>query len=272
MRSGSASSSGPAPPPIPPEFTWTDEPWGLRLQCIPLAAIAVHGWTTRALGIVGGTEPCEAQWRQLADTGAVARESIAAVHQVHGATVVDAAELRAGPRPRADGLMTRIPSLLLTIRVADCVPLLLADTRLGIVAAVHAGWRGTAAGIAAAAVERLRHTYGSDPAELIAAIGPSIGPCCYTVGEDVRDAFRASGHGEGSTRRWFQTGSRLRLDLWSANRDQLAAAGVANAAVFVSGLCTACHPAWFYSYRREGAATGRLVGFIRAGRPIPSER
>jgi YfiH family protein len=244
----------------------------MRLQCVPLAAIALHGWTTRALAIAGGTDRSEAEWRHLADTGGVARESLASVHQVHGASLVDAAELGEGPRPRADGLMTRDASLLLTIRVADCVPLLLADTRLGVVAAVHAGWRGTAAGIAAAAVERLRNTCGIDPADLVAAIGPSIGPCCYTVGEDVRDAFRAGGHGEDSIGRWFRTANRLRLDLWSANRDQLTARGVAKDAVFVSGLCTACHPAWFSSYRREGAAAGRLVGFIRAGAPGKSER
>ena len=237
-----------------------------------MAAVALHGWTTRELAITGGTDPCVAEWRQVADTGGVARQSVAAVHQVHGASLVDAAELGEGPRPRADGLMTRDPSLLLTIRIADCVPLLLADTRLGAVAAVHAGWRGTAAGIAAVAVARLRDTYGSDPTDLVAAIGPSIGPCCYTVGEDVRDAFRTSGHGEDSIGRWFRTGSRLRLDLWSANRDQLTAAGVAEDTVFVSGLCTTCHPRWFYSYRREGAAAGRLVGFIRACTPAMPER
>ena len=155
---------------------------------------------------------------------------------------------------------------MLTVRVADCAALLIADSRRGAVAAVHAGWRGTAAGIAAVAVARLRELHGSDPRDLIAALGPSIGPCCYTVGAELMDAFRGAGQDEADLGRWFRHGERLQLDLWTANRDQLEAAGVPAAAIHVSGLCTACHPDWFYSYRREGTAAGRLVGFIRASR------
>jgi copper oxidase (laccase) domain-containing protein len=78
------------------------------------------------------------------------------------------------------------------------------------------------------------------------------------------DAFREGGHGERDLGRWFRQGERLQLDLWTANRDQLEWAGVPADAVYVSGLCTACHPDWFYSYRREGTGAGRLVGFVRA--------
>ena len=94
--------------------------------------------------------------------------------------------------------------------------------------------------------------------------GPSIGPCCYTVGAELMEAFRGAGQDHADLGRWFRHGERLQLDLWTANRDQLEAAGVPASAIHVSGLCTACHPDWFYSYRREGAAAGRLVGFIRA--------
>lgn len=258
------SPAAPAPP--HPAFTWIEQPWGSLLQCMPLAlaGIAIHGWTTRELAILAAPTDCEAQWHQLAASGGVPRGSLAAVHQVHSAAVIDAQAGRGDVRPRADGLVSRDPSLMLTVRVADCAALLLADSRGGAVAAVHAGWRGTADGIAVAAVARLRELYGSHPEDLIAAVGPSIGPCCYTVGADLMDAFRERGHGKAETGRWFRQGPGLQLDLWMANRDQLEAAGVPAAAIYVSGLCTACHPDWFYSYRREGAAAGRLVGFIRA--------
>jgi len=186
------------------------------------------------------------------------------VHQVHGAAVIDVRPGEAHERPQADGLVSGDPSLMLSVRVADCAALLIADRRRGAVAAVHAGWRGTAAGIAAAAVAQLRQLHRSDPRDLVAALGPSIGPCCYTVGEELIEAFREAGQDDVDLGRWFRHDERLELDLWTANRDQLEAAGVPGSAIYVSGLCTACHPEWFYSYRREGTAAGRLVGFIRA--------
>ncbi len=253
-----------APPQLPHAFTWTEQPWGALMQCVPLARIAIHGWTTRELAIIAGPADCEAQWHQLAASGGVPRGSLAAVHQVHGAAVIDAQAIERNARPRADGLVSCDPSLMLTVRVADCAALLIADSRRSAVTAVHAGWRGTAARIAAAAVARMRQLYGSNPADLVAALGPSIGPCCYTVGAELIEAFRVGGHDPHDLGRWFRHGDRLQLDLWTANRDQLEAAGVPASAIFASGLCTACHPDWFYSYRREGAAAGRLVGFIRA--------
>src|SRR5215204_2986101 len=252
------------PPHLPDAFTWIRQPWGASLLCVPLARIAMHGWTTRELAIVGAAADCEPQWQQLAAAGGVLRESLAAVHQVHGAAVIDVRPGEARKRPRADGLVSGDPSLMLSVRVADCAALLIADSRRGAVAAVHAGWRGTAAGIAAAAVAQLRKLHGSDPRDLVAALGPSIGPCCYTVGEELIDAFRSEAQDDANPDRWFRQGKGLQLDLWTANRDQLEAAGVPAAAIYVSGLCTACHPKWFYSYRREGTAAGRLVGFIRA--------
>jgi YfiH family protein len=263
-----AAQSEPTPPAPGDAFAWTRQPWGWLLTCPPMTATAVHGFTTRQLAIAGGTGRCEAEWRQLALTAGVDRESIAAVTQVHGAAIVHAHAEYGGQRPHADGLVGDDPSVVLTVRVADCVPVLLADTRHGIVAAVHAGWRGTAAGIAGAAVSQLAESYGTLPGDLLAALGPSIGPCCYSVGPELQEVFRAEGHG-AALENWFTQRERLHLDLWAANRDQLIAAGLPGRSVFVSGLCTACHPAWFYSYRREGTAAGRLVGFIRprAARP-----
>jgi purine-nucleoside/S-methyl-5'-thioadenosine phosphorylase / adenosine deaminase len=253
----------PIPPPPAEAFVWDRQSWGWLLTCRPIAAAAVHGFTTRQLAIAGGTGRNDAAWHALAATAGVARDSLAAAIQVHGASVIRAYSYESGERPRADGLASDDPAVALTVRVADCVPLLVIDARRGVAAAVHAGWRGTAAGIAGAAISLLARSFGCAPGDLAAALGPSIGACCYRVGPELTDAFRAGGHG-CAVDRWFRSGhKRLHLDLWAANRDQLVAAGVPDSSVFVSGLCTACHPEWFYSYRREGAAAGRLVGFIR---------
>ena len=117
---------------------------------------------------------------------------------------------------------------MLSVQVADCVPILIADRRTGSAAAIHAGWRGTCAGIAGAATEAMVKELGSDPANLVAAIGPSIGPCCYEVGASVLDAFRRAGVADRQLGRWFTAtdAGSLRLDLWAANRDQLVRAGL----------------------------------------------
>jgi YfiH family protein len=144
------------------------------------------------------------------------------------------------------------------VRVADCVPLLLADTVTSAVAAVHAGWRGTAAGVAAATVEALRHRFGVKPQDLVVAIGPSIGACCYRVGAEVKEAFAAAG--AARLDRWF---AGEHLDLVAANRDQLAAAGVPEAQIHACGLCTAMHLEVLTSYRAEQEKAGRLAAVIR---------
>jgi hypothetical protein len=159
----------------------------------------------------------------------------------------------------------------------------MADSRTGVVAAAHSGWRGTARGVAAQAVHALTTEFGSRPADLVAAVGPSIGACCYQVGDEVRDRFAAEGSSEAEVARWFlpcaqpspdnptmpglaamAAQSRRYLDLWSATRDQLEKGGVRPDQIFVAQLCTASHDA-FCSYRRDGGRAGRLAGAIRAG-------
>jgi YfiH family protein len=161
--------------------------------------------------------------------------------------------------PEADIAVSRDSSLVLTVRAADCVPVLLADRATGAVAAIHAGWRGTAEGAVLAAVRALSEKFATDPANLVAAVGPSIGPCCYTVGEELIQKFAA--HADGP--RWFNRTGGLHLDLWRATRDQLERAGVAPRNIHVSELCTFDHAGVFPSYRRDGKAAGRLTAAIR---------
>jgi YfiH family protein len=232
------------------------------LECGPLGEIARHGWTTRDLRLEGTDEQCRTEWVALAGAEDVALADLVRLRQVHGATVVAVEDAVA----EGDAIVSGDPARLLAVKVADCVPLLIADRRSGVVAAVHAGWRGTALGIAQAAVARLRERHGILPSDLVAAIGPAIRACCYEVGPELRDAFAAGGATTEQLARWFTPGGgdRLQLDVPGANVEQLAAAGIPRGQVHDSGLCTSCHHALFYSYRREGRRAGRIIGFIRA--------
>jgi YfiH family protein len=151
------------------------------------------------------------------------------------------------------------------VRVADCAPILLADRRTGAVAAIHAGWRGTVERAAIAGVQALSAEFGAEPNDLVAAVGPCLGPCCGEVGPEVVDAFRAAGHDAHQIAAWFSPSpsGRPYLDLWRANRDQLAAAGIAPANIHIAELCTRSHPDVFHSYRAAGQNAGRMLGVIR---------
>src|SRR5688572_23136319 len=230
-------------PPISDTFAWTRESWGLALRCRPLDALASHVFTTRQLELTSQ----EAERRMAEAVGAT---GVVLLTQVHGNAVVAVTKDRTAPsgRPEADVLVSDAPDLAIAVRAADCVPILMADRRTRVVAAVHAGWRGTAARAAVAAVTALTRHYGTDPADLVVAIGPSIGGCCYEIGPELVDAFATAGHERHLIDRWFLAppparGSRerprMRLDLTGANRDQLVLAGVPEDQIHIAGLCTA---------------------------------
>jgi YfiH family protein len=253
----------------PPQFYWTAEAWGTALRCEPLAAAADHLFTTRQLQLPAGGD--RQGWAPLAEALGVDAPHLILVRQVHGNHVLvvrEAGDARVTAPPDADAIVTKRRDVALAVRVADCVPLLMADPATGAVAAVHAGWRGTATSAARAAVTAMIRELGVEPASIVAAAGPSIGPCCYRVGSDVREAFEAAGHDRRSIERWFPAvdGER-RLDLWQATLDQLSAAGLARERIHLARLCTACRIDLFYSFRAEGRGTGRLAAAIRGRRP-----
>jgi len=173
--------------------------------------------------------------------------NLASLKQIHSAECVLAGG-RAGELGRGDALLEDTPGAVVAVKTADCIPILLADERHRAVAAVHAGWRGTAARIAPRALEAMRARFGTEPADVHAAIGPGIGKCCYEVGPEVAAQFGESG--------------RAHIDLATVNRQQLAAAGVAPERLSLANLCTMCNPEEFHSYRRDKEAAGRLWSFI----------
>jgi YfiH family protein len=209
-------------------------------------------------------------WNHLEANFAANAAQFLRIKQVHGRQirVVRRTELddhAAAARPEADAVISDAPGAVLAVQVADCVPLLVFDSRTGAAGAIHAGWRGTAAGIASATVEALSSQFDCRPRDLIVAVGPSIGTCCYQVGDDVRNAFRKSGATEQQLSQWFvaNAAGALALDLWAANRDQLVASGVLLEHVHVCGLCTQTHSHLFESYRADGTRAGRMIAAIK---------
>ena len=246
-----------------------DTPFGRALICRPLAEVAPHVFTTRDANFRSTDPGASARHEQLASWLGVAQTRLARVHQVHSAVVEVVNADRPAPGgehpPQADALVTDDPSTALAVRVADCVPVLMADRRLNVVAATHAGWRGTCASISAVTVQTMRDFFATDPADIVAAIGPSAGPGAFEVGNEVFEAFRAAGHRVERLTQWFdfERWPRPYVDLWGANRDQLVDAGVRPEAITVMGACTITHRDWFFSHRADGADTGRLVAAIR---------
>jgi hypothetical protein len=176
--------------------------------------------------------------------------------QVHGAEVL--AVSAPGPAGTGDVLLTDRPGLPLAVFSADCVPALIFDPAGRRLAAVHAGWRGTVLGAAAAAVRALAAA-GGDPGRFLAALGPSIGGCCYEVDQPVRERFDTAFPGRWPAWAVARGPGRWLLDLARANEDQLAGAGLPRAAIDRLDLCTRCRPDLLFSYRRGGAGDGRLV-------------
>jgi YfiH family protein len=230
-----------------------------------------HGFTLRSggvsegkrasldLGPAGDASPDVHENRaRVAHAAGLSPERLALAEQVHGITVVRG---RPGTLPEADALWTDSEEAWIGIRTADCVPVLLCSEDGARVAAVHSGWRGTAAGIARAAVATLARE-GAPAGTLRAAIGPSIGVCCYEVSEELAgrfaDAFGAEVVG--------RTGPRPHLDLRLAVRRTLVQAGVPQAHIEDVPGCNACDPQRFFSHRRDRGGTGRHLAFIAPGR------
>jgi YfiH family protein len=244
-------------------FEWTQAPWGAVLRCRPLSALAEHFFTAKDLRLRGDIQ----EWNAVAGYAGVDPKDLLSVRQVHGAGVASASSDRLRPwsPPEADVIVSNDASAAISVRVADCVPILIADDTGRRVAAVHAGWRGTATRAVIAGVEAMQALYGVRPERLTAAVGPCIGPCCYEVGEDVLDGFRAAGHHPQILAAWFspaEAGS-LRLDLWRVTRDQLEGAGVLPTNVHISELCTKTHAEALHSYRAHKASAGRMAAVIR---------
>jgi polyphenol oxidase len=240
----------------------------------------VHGMTRRVSGLgkadgnVGYGTPRDQtdawQMRGLwGDAIGFPATSIVGLRQVHGAevAVVSAPDAGKGAKPgsdplaRADALITRDQGVTLMTLHADCLPIFIVDPRTPAVAAIHAGWRGTVDDVAGATIKVLSESFGSEPAELLAFFGPSIGSCCYEVGAEVVEVwgFRA---GDEAAESLVHVNGSTALDLRAANRMLLKRAGVKMENVEVMDVCTKCNRDEWFSHRGQGPETGRFAAFI----------
>jgi YfiH family protein len=263
-----------------------------------------HGFSTRASGgsAVYGGDSLNLGWTKEDDPASVAENrrrflravagemagkpdfTLVTVRQIHSG-IIRTIRQEDGPVSgnlqtadgkavlEGDGLITNLPGVMLGVGTADCVPVLLADVKNRTVAAFHAGWRGTAARIVEHGIAKMTQEYGAHPENLIAAIGPSIGACCYAVGEEVRTAFdsrfdyadelflsdQASHHDEANP--------PIYVDLWKANQRQLLAAGIGTSKITLIGECTACSRNGqgrrrYFSHRAEHGVAGRMLNVV----------
>ena len=280
-------------------------PWRLRksgkLQVLQLAAFTklpwlVHGFSTRG----GGTSTLDGknalnlsfmEWdsrenvtanRRLLQKAVGAEDfSLVVLKQIHSDVVHPFSEAPA-EACKGDASITATAKLLLGTQTADCAPILLVDPKKKVVAAVHAGWRGTLARVAQKTAGRMHQEFGCKPADLLAAIGPSIGVCCYEVGAEFVSKFAAQFENaetyfdeartgeEPNPLQWLNMAppghqpppKNVHLDLRKANESQLLEAGLRAKNIFVSDLCTACRGDLFFSYRKEGGQSGRMLSVI----------
>jgi YfiH family protein len=193
-------------------------------------------------------------WHAFGTAAAPPPAGYLVLKQIHSNLVLTAREC--GPGVEGDALVTAEPGVVVAAKTADCVPLLMADARLRAVAAVHAGWKGTLADIAGAAVRKLRTEFGSRPEDIWVAIGPSIGACCFEVGPEVAHQFGTLFPERDDLH------ERTRVDLRESNRRLLVEAGVPAAQIDVGAACTVCGGAEFYSWRRDKVAGERMFAVI----------
>lgn len=199
---------------------------------------------------------------KLSKTLDVPVKNLVLVNQVHGSKVLVIKDSNPAGQPvvEADAIITNIAQVPIGIMTADCLPVLIYDPVKKAVAAVHAGWKGSAGGVSIEAINAMRLQYGSDPKDMVAALGPYIGPCCYSVRENVVDEFK---NRFGSYTGYIQKfKDEIRLDIGLANIEQLTGSGIPKANISFEPVCTSCNNALFFSYRKDGGRTGRQLSYI----------
>ncbi len=203
----------------------------------------------------------------LAEETGIAADRFLYASQVHSGDVkiIDAEAIANGAllqNPRTDATITALPGICLMVMVADCVPVLLFDPEKRVSAVIHAGWRGTVQHITSNTIRAMVQHFGCNPADILAGIGPSIGPCCYEVGEEVRNVAEQSfGTTEGFLI-YHSHSKKPHFDLWYANHKQLTDLGVKPGNIETSKLCTKCRQEIFFSSRAAGGVTGRFAAGI----------
>lgn len=255
----------------------------LAADGIAAAGGAAHGFSTRLGGVSGGMwaslnlgvsrgdDPDHVRENYRRFLAAIGAEGnvMALSHQVHGGTVrtVTTADLRDDPYQKADyeadGLISALPGVTLLVFAADCIPILLYDPVRRVIAAVHAGWRGTAAGIVSNAVARMKAVYDCKPGDILAAVGPGICPQCFETHEDVPNAMTSALGTEVLNYIKIKPNGKFTVDLKGINARRLRLAGLDPEHIAVCGECTSCLPERYWSHRRLGTNRGSMAAAIQ---------
>jgi YfiH family protein len=222
----------------------------------------IHGVSTRRGGVSTGpftslnlgfktldkTDRVRENRRRFFNSVSLSAEMLAVPQQVHSDQVMCVS--LPGIVSETDALITKTPGIVLSIQIADCLPIYLYDSENVCIGLVHAGCRGSAISIASKTVQYMNTCFGSNPENIRAFLGPSIGPCCYRVGSDVVSQFSKN----------YISGTNL--NLWKCNSEQLMRCGVKSGNIIISRLCTVCHSDLFFSHRGSGNHTGRMIAFF----------
>ena len=245
----------------------------------PGTVCSTQGFTTRHEGVSRppynslnlGTNTLDQQFNIEGNRSLLARafganqDALVTLRQVHGSDILVIDEPNDDYSHflslESDAVITNQTDVIIGVCVADCVPILLCDPDRRVIAAVHAGWQGTAGKLVSKTVEGMKSEFGCDPKKIQAAIGPCIGKCCYEVDTPVRQAFEKNGFQWDSCAEPCGEGKWL-LDMVGSNRELLLLVGLKADAINVSELCVCCHRELFFSYRRDKGETGRQMGFI----------
>lgn len=236
-----------------------------------LGGVSTGMWESLNLGVSRGDDPDhvrENYRRFFSAVGVRASTGIAMCNQVHGAVVrnLTTADLKHDAYDKisfeADGIMTAIPGVALTVFSADCIPILLYDPKRRVIAALHAGWRGTASGIVTVAVGQMAAVYGTDPADILAAIGPGIDRCCFETHEDVPNAMTTALAGGSLPFIHLKENGKFAVDLKGINAKRLELAGLDPANIALCRDCTCCQADKYWSHRRQGTQRGSMASVI----------
>lgn len=233
-----------------------------------LGGVSAAPFDTLNVGSTVGDDPASvhANRERVASAMSFSEPDTRTTWQVHGIDVLVArrGEVAGWPPPKADGIITSDRDVPLVMRFADCAPLVLFDPVRQVIGLSHAGWRGTVAGVGPATVEAMREAFGCHPRDILAGIGPSIGPCCYEVGQEVIEQARVAFDDLEGLVCLPSNGDSARFNLWAANEQALRRAGVEH--IEVAHLCTACNTHEFYSHRAEKGNTGRAAVVLKLDR------
>lgn len=251
----------------------------LESRLLTAPGVSVQGFTTRHEGVsrppynslnlglstMDSSHNVEGNRSILTRAFGTKLESLVTVTQVHGTDLLVLDEPNQDfshfQKLECDGIITNQPWVMIGVCVADCVPVLLLDPVKKVIAALHAGWKGTAQGIVTKGVAAMVRLFECNPDNILAAIGPAIGPCCYEVDTPVAEAFQKGGMPFDSFAEKSEPG-KWRLNLAAANRHQLLRAGLLEENVETTAYCVSCEKDLFFSYRRDNGETGRQMGFI----------